>query len=81
MIEKFCEIFSNIEQLQFPIQRVDDLFLFLSHLSSITVHCLFYPFDSNLWLQETAMKLNKSFLFQSIQDDYGCLHLVRASIK
>jgi hypothetical protein len=76
MIEKFCQIFSNIEQLRFPIQRFDDLFLFLSqlsNLSSITVHCLFFPFDRNLWLQETAMKLNKSFLFETIQDDYDVL--------
>ncbi len=64
MIKKFDQIFSNIEQLKFLIQRSDDLFLFLSQLSSITVHCLFFSFNANLWLQD------KNFLFESIQDDY-----------
>jgi hypothetical protein len=68
-IEEFCKIFSNIEQLQFTVQRTDDLFMFLNQLTkllNLTVRCRFFPFNANLWLQENAKKLNRNFLFEVI---------------
>ncbi|CAF1535309.1 unnamed protein product [Rotaria sp. Silwood1] len=73
-IEKFCTIFSNIEQLECSIDQLDHLLLLLSHLSklsNITVNSSCFPDDINLWLHDKTMELKRNYLFEYTEEIFS----------
>ncbi|CAF4425348.1 unnamed protein product, partial [Adineta steineri] len=39
----------------------------LLRLSSITIHCVFFPSNTNLWLEETVKNLNSNVISPVLQ--------------
>jgi hypothetical protein len=62
-LEKFCKIFSNLEQLICHINRDSDLLFLLTHLSKLSMMKILLPVSFNRerftpWLKDEAEKLN-----------------------